>query len=65
MLYTNPNYLKYKFTSNAFDDCDIWLAHYNVSKPMQVKNLKIWQYGLGTVKGIGTKCDMNRGYFEV
>ena len=65
MLYTNPNYLKYKFVPNAFDDCDIWLAHYNVSKPYAVKNLKMWQYGLGTVKGIGTKCDMNKGYFEI
>ena len=65
MLYTNPNYLKYKFVPNAFNDCDIWLAHYNVSKPYAVKNLKMWQYGLGTVKGIGTKCDMNKGYFEV
>lgn len=65
MLYTNPNYLKYKFTKGAFDDYDIWLAHYNVAKPYSVKNLKIWQYGLGTVKGIGTKCDMNKGYFEI
>ena len=65
MLYTNPNYLKYKFVPNAFNDCDIWLAHYNVSKPYAVKNLKMWQYGLGTVKGIGTKCDMDKGYFEI
>ena len=50
---------------NAFDDCDIWLAHYNVSRPYAVKNLKMWQYGLGTVKGIGTKCDMDKGYFEI
>lgn len=64
ILYTNPNYLKYRFTPNAFNDYDIWLAHWGVSKPMSVPNTKIWQYGEGRISGINTSVDMNEGYFD-
>lgn len=64
ILYTNPNYLKYRFTPNAFNDCDIWLAHWGVAKPMSVPNTKIWQYGAGRISGINTQVDMNEGYFD-
>ena len=64
MLYTNPNYLTYKFTPSAFDDVDIWLAHYNVETPKTTPRLKIWQYTpSGTVKGINGNVDLNQGYF--
>ena len=63
MLYTNPNYLKYRFTPSAFDGYDIWLAHWGVKKPMAVPNTRIWQYGLGKVDGISTDVDMDEGYF--
>ena len=33
MLYTNPNYLKYRFLPHAFDAYDIWLAHWGVKTP--------------------------------
>lgn len=64
MLYTNPNFLKYRFTKNAFADTDIWLAHYGVKKPMQVPHLKIWQHSAGRVPGIGTDVDLDTGYFD-
>lgn len=64
MLYTNPNFLKYRFTKNAFNDTDIWLAHYGVKKPMQVPHLKIWQHSAGRVLGIGTDVDLDTGYFD-
>lgn len=63
MLYTNPNFIKYRFTKNAFSDTDIWLAHYGVKKPMQVPNLKIWQHSAGRVYGISTDVDLDIGYF--
>lgn len=67
MLYTNPNYLKYKFNSiDSFKNYDIWLAHYNVSTPMSVNNLKVWQYSdKGRVNGVSGNVDMNVGYFTV
>lgn len=64
MLYTNPNYLTYKFKNGAFDDYDIWLAHWGVKTPMRVPNLKIWQYGLATIPGIKKLCDGDYGYFQ-
>ncbi len=81
MLYTNPYYLTYRYTRGAFDDTDIWLAHYDVTKPMDVPNLRIWQYdsvgnahdvakgwartASGRIPGINAACDVNVGYFEL
>ena len=65
MLYTNPIYLRYRFEPHAFDGCDIWLAHYGVSKPYSVPNMKIWQYGTTRTDGISTAVDANYGYFAV
>lgn len=64
MLYTNPNFIKYRFRKDAFADTDIWLAHYGVRKPMNVPNLKIWQHSVGRVDGIKTDVDLDIGYFE-
>lgn len=63
MLYTNPNYLRYRFEPHAFDEYDIWLAHYGVKTPYSVPKMKIWQYGKTTVSGISTAVDGNYGYF--
>ena len=57
MLYTNPNFIKYRFTKNDFADTDI-------AKPMQVPNLKIWQHSAGRVPGISTDVDLDTGYFD-
>lgn len=65
MLYTNPNYLRYRFEPGAFNDTDIWLAHWGVSKPYFVPNLTIWQYGTTRTDGISTAVDANYGYFAV
>lgn len=64
MLYTNPNFLTYRFEKDAFPDIDIWLAHWGVKKPMQVQNLKIWQSSVGRVSGINTDVDLDTGYFD-
>lgn len=65
MLYTNPNFLVYRFEPHAFDDTPIWLAHYRVSKPMEVPNTQIWQYGYTGVDGIVGNVDGNYGYFTL
>lgn len=64
MLYTNPDFLTYRFESHAFDDIDIWLAHWGVKKPMSVPRLKIWQYSAGSCPGVKTKVDLDVGYFD-
>ncbi len=63
MLYTNPNYIKYRLPDGAFNISDIWLAHYNVAKPMAVPNTRIWQKGTDRVPGVNGVCDVNEGYF--
>ena len=62
MLYTNPDFLTYRFDS--LPDADIWLAHWNVSSPMKLERMKIWQYGRENFDGIGV-CDANYGYFDM
>ncbi len=65
MVYTNPNYLKYKLPPDSLSDHDIWLAHWGVYTPYAVKNMKIWQYGSASVNGIYGKTDANNGYFSI
>lgn len=65
MLYTNPNFLKYKFEAGAFDDMPIWLAHWGVKSPYSVPNLMIWQYGTDKVAGVPKKVDVDYGYFDL
>ena len=64
MLYTNPNYIKYRLPAGAFDRSEIWLAHYGVDEPMEVPNTRIWQKGTGRIPGIPNVCDINEGYFS-
>ena len=58
MLYTNPDFLAYRFTPDAFDDVDIWLAHWMLptGTPMNVPNKCIWQYG-----SVGNANDVKKG----
>ena len=65
MLYTNPNYLRYRFEPHAFDEYDIWLAHYGVKTPYSVPKMKIWQYGTTRTDGISTDVDADYGYFAL
>ncbi len=66
MVYTNPNYLIYRL--ERIPDYDLWLALWRDKsrKPTGYDNMKIWQYGAETVKGISTgEVDSNFGYFDV
>lgn len=65
MLYTNPNFLVYRFEPGAFADTPIWLAHWGVSKPYEGVNPEIWQFGVGRIDGIRTEVDHNYGYFSL
>ncbi len=81
MLYTNPNYIINRYTAGAFNDAEIWLAHYGVTKPYAMPKLRIWQMkSVGTesdvangwatsdegrIPGINAACDVNAGFFEV
>lgn len=55
------------YLTNYVDDAvkqryDVWLAHYNVSRPTYTGSYGIWQYGIGTCAGINGDTDMNISY---
>ena len=64
MLYSNPNYLKYKL-------CDVtqyplWLAYWGTTEARALTYApKIWQYGAEYMGGISGPVDVNRGYFTL
>ena len=62
MLYTNPDHLLYKFVPGAFNDAEIWLAHWMLptGSPLDVPNKRIWQYG-----AVGTAADVKKGYATI
>lgn len=61
MVYTNPNYLKYRL--NDISAYPLWLALWRDKSnvPTGYKNLKIWQYGGGRADGVNGTCDLNLG----
>ena len=64
MLYTNPDFLKYRFPVGCFHNEEIWMAHWDVAKPYSMPNTRIWQYGTERVAGIKDDVDANVGYFS-
>lgn len=64
LVYTNPSFLVYRFPASFRGRHDIWLAHWNVSKPYSVPNLMMWQYGVGHVDGIAGQVDLDVGYYD-
>ena len=57
-LYTYASFLNYKVEDRIFDKYDIWVAHYNTSKPAFNRNYGLWQYSCtGSVQGITGNVD--------
>lgn len=64
MVYTNPNYIKYKF--KRVPPWDIWLAQWRPKAygiPAGYPRVRIWQYGTTTVQGINGEVDGDAGNF--
>lgn len=64
LVYTNPAFLRYRLPPSFSQTHDIWLAHWGVSRPYQVPYLKMWQYGVGYVRGISVAVDLDVGYYD-
>lgn len=65
LVYTNPNFLRYRLPSSFQLEHDIWLAHWGVATPYKVPYLSMWQYGAGYVDGISGMVDLDVGYYEI
>lgn len=61
ILYSNPNWLEYKFKKEQLSKYDLWLAHWTNTKPTAY-TYGIWQYGTTTVTGISGEVDGNISY---
>ena len=58
-LYTYASFLNYKVEDRIFDKYDIWVAHYNTSKPAFNRNYGLWQYS-----GITGNVDRDYVYLD-
>ena len=64
-LYTYASFLNYKVEDRIFDKYDIWVAHYNPSKPAFNRNYGLWQYSCtGSVQGITGNVDRDYVYLD-
>ena len=64
-LYTYASFLNYKVDDRIFDKYDIWVAHYNTSKPAFNRNYGLWQYSCtGSVQGITGNVDRDYVYLD-
>ena len=62
-LYCSSYYLTNKVSEEVRTEQDIWVAHYNVSKPSYTGAYGMWQYGCtGIVPGIAGDVDCNWCY---
>lgn len=64
MVYTNPNYIRYKYRVQP--NWPLWLALWRSPTvlPTGYRDLKLWQYGVGRSPGVTGDVDMNLGFFE-
>lgn len=64
MLYSNPNYLKYRL--GDVSGYPLWLAYWGTTEARALAYApKIWQYGTAYTAGVRTRVDQNRGYFTL
>ena len=64
-LYTYASFLNYKVEDRIIDKYDIWVAHYNTSKPAFNRNYGLWQYSCtGSVWGITGNVDRDYVYLD-
>lgn len=65
MLYTNLDFLTYRYEHGAFADTEKWFAYWKPQMIKTVPNVRIWQYGIDEVDGIKGDVDADKGYFEL
>lgn len=64
-LYSYASFLNNKVTDDIFEKYDIWVAHYNTTKPSFDKKYGLWQYSsTGKVDGITGNVDLDFVYMD-
>lgn len=65
MLYTNLDFLTYRYEPGAFADTEKWFAYWKPQMIKTVPNVRIWQHGIDRIDGIKGDVDADKGYFEL
>lgn len=63
-IYGNPDWFLNKINFDSIKDYPIWLAQWSSKATWSKSEFGLWQYGTGTVNGISTAVDVNRGYIN-
>jgi GH25 family lysozyme M1 (1,4-beta-N-acetylmuramidase) len=64
-LYSYASFLNNKVTDDIFEKYDIWVAHYNTTKPSFDKKYGLWQYSsTGKIDGITGNVDLDFVYMD-
>lgn len=62
-IYASTSWLNNQLDMSQLKNYDVWVAHYNVSKPSYAGDYGMWQYtSSGKVSGISGDVDCNRVY---
>ena len=78
-IYTNPNYILYRFNWDKLKGYSLWLAQWPLGGNRNIKfeevkdtavstkygKPEIWQIGKGRINGINTDVDLNYGYIDL
>ena len=62
-IYCSTYFLDTYFDDSVKNRYTIWLAHWDVEVPTYKGSYDVWQYGIGTIPGIGD-CDVDKGYLD-
>ena len=63
-IYSSTYFFDTYFDDEVKTRYTIWLAHWDVEVPTYKGKYDVWQYGSGSVPGIGDDADVDKGYLD-
>ena len=63
-IYSSTYFFDTYFDDEVKTRYTIWLAHWDVEVPTYKGQYDVWQYGSGSIPGIGDDADVDKGYLD-
>ena len=63
-IYSSTYFFDTYFDNEVKTRYTIWLAHWDVEVPTYKGKYDVWQYGSGSIPGIGDDADVDKGYLD-
>ena len=63
-IYSSTYFFDTYFDDEVKTRYTIWLAHWDVEVPTYKGKYDVWQYGSGSIPGIGDDADVDKGYLD-